>query len=275
MIATLVDRQQPSSHDVDVQIDQNSTSNQSAKVSHVNRPIMLDVDVTYSRFRSWRSAWNDYYMLQKLDKQPLEVQKADFRCSLTNEMRTHLKCAIDICENNDYTVSEILDKIQEYLRQKRSIALDRVAFEERRQEEDESFDEFYVSLRNLAEESDICENCYEQRITTRIMSGIKDKNVRQKLLAINPFPDLKTVVNLCRSEESAKKDSSALDSKITIEKVKKKTNYKKEKRDNFSKPDNCKKCGFDYHEKIKCPANKSECKACGKFGHWAKMCLCL
>ena len=273
LIKTLVDKQQTtSSEENQTQAVNNGASSQSTKVHHVNRPSMLDVDVTYSRFRSWRMAWNDYYMLQKLENQPLEVQKADFRCSLTNEMRTHLKCAIDIADQNDFTVSEILDKIQEYLRQKRSIALDRVAFEERRQEHDESFDEFYVSLRNLAEESDICEKCYEQRITTRIMSGIKDKNVRQKLLAINPFPDLKTVVNLCRSEESATKDSSALDSKISIEKIKK-TSYRREKNDQQKKADTCKKCGYDYHEKSKCPANKSECKKCHSIGHWAKMCL--
>jgi len=94
-----------------------------------------------------------------------------------------------------------------------------VAFEERKQEEYEKFDEFYVSVRKLAEEADMCGTCYDQRMTTKIMSGIRDKSVRKKLLAISPFPDLKTVVNLCRSEESADKDSSAMDSKISIEKV--------------------------------------------------------
>ena len=117
LIKTLVDKQQTTSNEeIQAQVVNNGASSQSTKVHHVNRPSMLDVDVTYSRFRSWRMAWNDYYMLQKLENQPLEVQKADFRCSLTNEMRTHLKCAIDIADQNDFTVSEILDKIQEYLR---------------------------------------------------------------------------------------------------------------------------------------------------------------
>ena len=68
-------------------------------------------------------------------------------------MRLHLKCAIDIPEQNDLSVKQILDKIQEYLRLKRNVALDRVAFEECKQEKGESFDEFYVKPRKLAEEA--------------------------------------------------------------------------------------------------------------------------
>ena len=224
------------------QQSQNPVSNNASKVPRANRPSMLDVEVTFSKFRSWRTAWNDYYMLQKLEDQPLEVQKADFRCCLTDEMRTHLKCAIDVSDNNNLTVTQILDKIQEYLRQKRNIALDRVAFEERRQENGESFDDFYVALRKLAEESDLCDACFEQRIVTRVMSGIRDTSVRQKLLAITPFPDLKSVVNLCRSEESAAKDSSALDSKIVIDKVRKQSEYRREKKQHYSQSD-VRKCG--------------------------------
>ena len=55
------------------------------------------------------------------------------------------------------------------LRQKRNITLDRVAFEERKQQEGELFDDFYVAIRSLADESDLCEHCKEQRITTRII----------------------------------------------------------------------------------------------------------
>ena len=187
---------------------ENSAANRSTSTNpRASRPSTLDVDVTYSKFRSWRNAWNDYAMLQQLDKQPIEVQKADFRCCLSEEMRIHLKCAIDIEDENDLSVAEIMDKIQEYLRQKRNVALDRVAFEERRQQNGESFDEFYVSVRRLADESDLCDKCYDQRLTTKIMSGIRDTNVRKELLAITPFPDLKTVINICRSEESALKDS--------------------------------------------------------------------
>ena len=125
-----------------------------------------------------RLSWNDYYKVQKLSQQPLDVQQADFRGCLTEDMRVHLKCAIDISETDNSTVDEILDKIQDFLRQKRNVALDRVAFEERKQYEGECFDNFYVSLKKLAEESDLCDNCTEQRLVTRIMSGVHNTEVR-------------------------------------------------------------------------------------------------
>ena len=54
LINTLVDRQQSnSSQENQVQAVNNGASSQTTKVQHVNRPSMLDVDVTYSRFRSW------------------------------------------------------------------------------------------------------------------------------------------------------------------------------------------------------------------------------
>ena len=85
-------------------------------------------------------------------------------------MKINLKCAINISEENGTaTIEEILEKIQEYLRQKQNVALGRVAFEERRQEVDESFDSFYVAIRKLADEGDICNNCYEQPLVTRNM----------------------------------------------------------------------------------------------------------
>ena len=77
-----------------------TTPSVSNKNPRASRPTTLDVDVTYSKFRSWRNAWKDYAMLQQLDKQPIEVQKADFRCCLSEEMRIHLKCAIDIEDQN-------------------------------------------------------------------------------------------------------------------------------------------------------------------------------
>ena len=79
----------------------------------------------------------------------MDVQQADFRCCLSEEMKIHLKCAIDVSHSDNFTVEEIHDKIQENLRQKRNFALDRVAFEERKQLEGESFDHFCVSLNPL------------------------------------------------------------------------------------------------------------------------------
>ena len=80
------------------------------------------------------------------------------------------------------------------------------------------------------------------------MSGIRDTNVRQKLLAITPFPELKTVVNICRSEESAMKDSTALESKVVVDKISNKKNKPKYNQEN-NRYEKCGKCGYQSHDK--------------------------
>ena len=250
----------------------NNSNASGPKIKHHNvvRPPQLDTDATYSKFLEWRNSYNDYAMLQKINELPLDIQRADFRCCLTEQMKLHLKCAIGINEDSDLTVVEIMDQIQKYLRQKRNVALDRVAFDERKQHKGETFDEFFVDIKKLSIESDFCEQCYEQRLTTKIMSGIASQEVRQKLLAFNPFPSLQDVVDVCRSEESASKDSQALHKKAHIDHVKCPPKLQQtDRKDN--KP--CIRSGYKFHKNGTCPAIKSRCRYCNLIGHWDKMCL--
>ena len=83
--------------------------------------------------------------------------------------------------DSELSIKEILDQIQAHFCQKRNVALDRVALEQRVQEVHETFDEFYVAVKQLAEEADICPTCKDQRITTKIMASIKNTYLRQKL----------------------------------------------------------------------------------------------
>ena len=87
---------QPSNSNVASNND--TTRNQSAtnKLHAPARPPLLDTTTTYSKFRSWKTIWNDYAMISKLDQFPLKIQKAEFRSCLTEEMRIHIKCAINI-----------------------------------------------------------------------------------------------------------------------------------------------------------------------------------
>ena len=74
------------------------------------------------------------------------------------------------------------------MRSRRNIALDRVAFAERRQQPGEYFDDILVALRKFGANTDLCHECVDQRITTQIMLGIRDVELKTKLLAIHPYP---------------------------------------------------------------------------------------
>ena len=110
------------------------------------------------------------------------------------------------------------------------------------------------------------------------MSSINDQELRQKLLAMTPFPELKTVVETCRSHGAATRNSRALEGEIPIGKVSSYAKAQKHKQWNNSldnqenKPKQCHRCGKLKHPYDKCPAIKSECGKCHKIGHLAKFC---
>lgn len=64
-------------------------------------------------------------------------------------------------------------------------------------------DDFYVSMKELADDAELCDECLDVRLVTSITSGVRDQQSRKKLLAIDPPTTLPAALSLCRSEESA------------------------------------------------------------------------
>ena len=116
-------------------------------------------------------------------------------------MRATLAHAIPVADTA--TVDELLNANGAHFRRQRNIALPCVQFEERKQQHGEEIDRFFVGLKELAVDADLCATCLNARLITRIMSGVRSEALRKKLLAIDPFPALKDVLALCRAEESA------------------------------------------------------------------------
>lgn len=242
-------------------------------------PEPMAADITLRELAAWRRSWEDFVELEQLDRLPGRQQRAMLRTSLSIEMRATLQLAIGIDNDDDITVTAILDRIQEHIRAKRNVTLDRVALEERKQEEGEPFDHFYMELREIANNADLCQQCLDDRLTTRIMSGIRDPETRRKLLAITPPPSLLTTVDICRSEESARNDEAALANNdkghTKIDRIGKKTWQRSKTRNNATSKHNhrCGYCGKSAHKtRDECPARHSVCSVCKKMGHWATCC---
>jgi hypothetical protein len=135
---------------------------------------------------------------------------AAFRMVLDPAMQQIVEVALGISSATPLSQTDVLDQINTYIRSKRNIALDSVAFEDCRQSSSETFDDFYIRLRGLAEAVDLCVTCSDTRLTTRIMAGIRDSETRRKLLALSPFTTLQHTINICRSEEAAKANEKSL-----------------------------------------------------------------
>ena len=106
---------------------------------------VLDASISLQDFITWRSVWQDFATLTRVDRLSLQEQAALLRSYMSTVMRNTLEFGIVLPHSS--TVDELLDIISVHLRSRRNIALDRVAFAERRQQLGESFDDFLVALR--------------------------------------------------------------------------------------------------------------------------------
>ncbi|KAG0721036.1 Retrovirus-related Pol polyprotein from transposon opus [Chionoecetes opilio] len=251
---------------------------------HVSRPQAqaphkLSPNVSLREYKVWRSAWADYEELLQLREQPVRTQLAHFRSCLTPEMRGTLAHAVGIVEDNDtLPVKEVLDRLTIHFQRQRNVALRRVKFEERRQQEGESFEEFFVTLKELAEDAELCSSCLDDRLVTRITSGVADQNLRRKLLAIDPPPSLPEALRLCRSEESALNTETDLTStRRTVGRaVSTRHRYQSASRPRHHEVGaKCEGCGGEPHpqgRQKQCKAWGKRCDACGITGHYSKVC---
>lgn len=246
-----------------------------ARPPAVTPPSKLSASISLRDFRAWRSSWNDYARLCQLAAFSREDQLAFLRSCFTEDMRATSQHAVGIMEDRN-TVQSALDKIETHLRQQRNIAIDRVKFEEKQQEEDEPFDAFLVSIRELASDAELCIECRDQRLSTRIMSGFHNQEIRRKLLALRPFPSLETIIDLCRAEEAAQANDKILQDVMSrsssVFSISRQRDQSQRNPSRDRGGSACGRCGNTSHLRGTCPAANQACFFCGTTGQFATVC---
>jgi hypothetical protein len=175
------------------------------------------------------------------------------------------------------TVIEALTAIQNFIRGMRNIIVDRHDFFTRRQQPGESFEHFFVALRQLGRQAAICDQCLDTQLITLITVGVQDNELQKKLLELRPAPDLNQVLTVCRAFESASADQE----KTLINSRYAGTNSNRTRQQKQpSKPrdktayDNCIWCAEKAHkDRSECPAQGKTCGYCHKKNHFEKACL--
>ena len=117
-------------------------------------PAKLEPGISLRELRAWRASWEDFFELPDGPRLTQERQKTLLRTCLTTEMRATLAHAIPVADTA--TVDELLNAIGTHFRRQRNIALSCVQFEERKQQHGETFGHFFVGLKELATDADLC-----------------------------------------------------------------------------------------------------------------------
>merc|ERR1711911_460848 len=248
-----------------------------------NKIEKLTARFSFQEFEKWRRKWNEHCSMSGYARFTRYNQLACFHACIAPDMEETLE-SLDITENSTLTVDEILDVVQEYLRLLRNAVIDRYAFLDCEQREGESFNSFLIRLNTLAASARLCrahatrEECEEFTRVAAIIRGIRNPEMKNKHLAIHPFPSLQEVISVCRQQDNADQNTPLVARpKSTINKL---TQHR---------PDSCNKgnvdqlptktttktcpnCGKDHLRDQVCPAKGKTCLACGNQNHFSSVC---
>ncbi|CAF2741441.1 unnamed protein product [Lepeophtheirus salmonis] len=201
----------------------------------------------------------------------------------TGMLHRELKTSRLSLANNKYGPSSALweHTASKSWKEKSSKVVAEVNFIKRKQIPGESFDKYWFTLKDMADEAELCNRCRDAQIVRQIVVGIRDNDTKVALEEESTFPTQDRAIAICRAKESANRSSSKI-SNTQIQHVQTRsrsfgrskisTNRSSSSNTDGSKQ-SCRNCGKIHSpSKQVCPANGQNCNSCNKKGHFASMC---
>ena len=104
-------------------------------------------------------------------------------------------------EANKNKIEPVLQQFADYCQPRKSISFECYRFNKRAQEAGESYDQYKTALRKLAEGCEFDTITPEEMLRNRLVFGIRDAKLRERLLRESQLT-LKKTDEVCRASES-------------------------------------------------------------------------
>ena len=233
-------------------------------------------------WKSFRREWKFYELAAGIHKKAQEVRVA----SLLNVIG---KEGMDMYETFQWQnssdalkIDKVLEKFEERCVPVRNETYERYIFFKREQLSDESLDSYITALMKLSESCGFGA-LRESLVRDRLILGVKDDRVREKLLGkrdLNLDKAIETIkasqVTHSRATEISEEFSANEDINAVRQKWKPKRGKGSDRKPPSKVPPKLKEClfcgGTHALERKLCPASGQKCKKCGKEGHFAVKC---
>lgn len=164
--------------------------------------------------------------------------------SIVGEDGNKLYNTFNLQETDKDNLTKVMQCFEEYCIPKKNIVYETFKFFNRIQKEDENFESFLTEIKNL---SQTCEfgTLTDRMVRDRIVLGIKDKVLQERLLSIEDL-DLNKAIDYCKAAEVSKTPAKNLqENKVEVD--------SKDK----GEAENCKRCGTKHGPE--CPAYGKKC----------------
>ena len=173
------------------------------------------LDLTVDRgtdFAAWRTQWESYCFLSGLADEDAAKQVKALTLCLSRET-LGIVYNLGLSEAQMKKTSAIIDAMQKYVDGHINETVERRNFRRRFQQSGESFDDYLISLRELAKTCKFCSDaCMQKNIRDQIIEGLRDGDTVESLLQEAELT-LATTITKCRSKEAAKKNRSQIEAR--------------------------------------------------------------
>ena len=163
------------------------------------KPLVMD-DNLATNWNAWKKAWTRYEVATGVDKQE-QLVRVSTLLSVIGEDATKAFDAFELGETEDDSkIENVLAKFDEYCEPRTQVIYECYRFNNRNQEPGESIASYLTELRTIAK------NCQHESITPdeilreRIVLGIRDDKMRERLLRLNDLT-LQNTVDLIKAAE--------------------------------------------------------------------------
>ncbi|KAL4703249.1 hypothetical protein ACJJTC_002469 [Scirpophaga incertulas] len=164
-------------------------------------PLNLDnLNEIYPQWKRFQASFNIFLLAAGLNK-VTETRKAAIFLNCIGRSAQDLY--FNTLKNPDKEkLEDIVEIFENYFKPKNNEIINTFHFNQRKQQDGENFDAFYSDLRKIAQNCDF-ESFFERMLRDRIIHGIQDRHVQQKLLEKKELT-LEQTVDICRTSELSK-----------------------------------------------------------------------
>ena len=223
-------------------------------------------------FKAWKSQWSAYFNLSGLNNQPAAKQVQALTLCFSRETVTIVD-NLGLTDTQRASVDQTITAIEAYVQGQINETVERRNFRRRVQQEGETFDDFLVSLRELAKTCNFCsQECTHKNLCDQIIAGLIDGDAVEDLLKEKKL-SLETTISMCRANEAAKRQRAEITSQPepTVQALQR---QRPDRNTEQPTKQTCPGCGSGFHPggRKQCPAFHIVCHKCQRTGHFAKVC---
>ena len=237
-------------------------------------PQTLEIHDTQAaeKWKKFKRAWTNYALATELNTKSEAVPVATLLTVIGEEAREVFSTFTDWVDDDEAKILPVLAKFEQYCQPRKNTPFERYRFNRRSQEQGESYDQYRTALRKLGESCEFQTITPDEILRDRLVFGIRDPKVRERLLRESNLTLGKTD-EICRAAESMMIQMKEVDgnSGATICAVK--SEVERTNQEGRSGRE-CWNCGrkHEFNKKELCPAYGKTCYKCRKPNHFAVKC---